>query len=417
MFTFYRLILSPLAWLIFQSGRLFGDAKWKTLLRAKNSGEFRLAPGWTEETLRAARPFWFHAASGEIEYARPVLRELKKRHPGVPLLVTYSSPSALRIIEKLTEVDAVGAVPWEFRGEVREFLNRFSPRAALFARTDLWPVLADTLRAEKIPALLFSATFAANSSRLRGPARALTGRSLRALDSVQVVSPDDVENLGDLARGLKIEVGGDTRFDQVFHRLSHPQPLPESLRPSGAKVFVAGSTWPEDEAVLLPAFAAATGWKFVIAPHEIGPGKIENLERRLRELGLDSQRFTAGGAWTAKVLLLDRVGLLAEIYAWAGAAFVGGSFRKQVHSVMEPLAAGCRVLVGPKHLNNRESLDFAAEFAGEYPAVMTVHDSAELGALLNEEGLIGARDEIRTLVAARGGATERVVVWCERFVE
>lgn len=412
-FLFYRFVLSPLAWVIFQSGRFFGDEKWRKLLRAKNSGAFHLANGWDEARLRDARPFWIHAASGEIEYARPVLRALKKRRPEIPLLVTYSSPSALRILEGLGEIDAWGPVPWEFAGEIRRFVKRFRPRAVLFARTDLWPVLADTLHREGVPTLLFSATFAANSSRLRGLARALTGRSLRGLSAVQVVSQEDLENLGDLARGLPLMIGGDTRFDQVFHRLSHPKPLPETLRPTGGPVLVAGSTWPEDEAVLLPAFARAQGWKFCLAPHELGAGKIEGLERRLRELGLESQRFSAGGPWKKPVLLLDQMGLLAEVYAWGDLAFVGGSFRKQVHSVMEPLAAGCRVVVGPKHLNNREALAFAAEFAGDQPAVLTIRDSAGLEEILRDPAMLGAREEIRALVRAREGATEKVIAWCE----
>ncbi|MBX3033353.1 MAG: hypothetical protein KF865_05450 [Bdellovibrionaceae bacterium] len=418
IFALYRFVLFPGAWLIFQLGRWIGDDKWRALLRAKNSGEFhfnRLSP----KELRARRPLWVHASSGEIEYARPVLREWKRRHPDIPLVVTYSSPSAVRILRQLAEIDAWGAVPWEFRGSVEKFLRRFEPRAALVARTDLWPVMADTLRRHDIPTLMFAATFAENSSRLRGLSRRLTARSLSALSELQVVSEEDKQNLGDLSERLPVRVSGDTRFDQVFNRLQNPQSLPAPLKPEGPeKILVAGSTWPEDEAVLLPAFAAAKNWKMILAPHEVSEERLAALEKKFAEMGLATQRFSAEGRWTAPVLLVDRLGVLAELYTWGDLAFVGGSFRRQVHSVMEPLAAGLRVLVGPFHLNNREALMFREEFADQDPLVLPVRDGADMIAALEKPSLLSARgrDEIRDILNLHRGATERVLRWCEAVV-
>lgn len=415
-FFLYRFLLSPLAWLFLQVGSWFGDRKWKSLIRAKNSGAFHRNRG-DEASLRAARPFWIHAASGEIEYARPVIRELKARFPTVPVVVTYGSPSAVRILEKIIEIDAWGPVPWEFAGSVRAFLRRFEPRALLIARTDVWPVLLDVVSAEGIPSLLFAATFARGSSRLRGFARRLTARSLRQLSAIQVVAEEDRANLAGMGVDAKIAVVGDTRFDQVFHRLANPQELPASLRPARGPVFIAGSTWPEDEAKLLPAFAARSDWKLLLAPHEIGEARLSALETELARLGMGSQRFTAGGSWTKRVLLLDRVGVLAELYAWGDLAFVGGSFRRQVHSVMEPLASGLRVLVGPFHENNREALAFRRELVGPRPAVLEVRSSEDVSAALADASLLGDRDAVKAAVAARRGASARVIEWCAGFAD
>ena len=54
-------------------------------------------------------------------------------------------------------------------------------------------------------------------------------------------------------------------------------------------------------------------------------------------------------------------------------AFIGGSFRKTVHSVMEALGAGLKTFVGPKHKNNREAIEFQSVRA----AVTVVHDAEE----------------------------------------
>ncbi|HRO67382.1 MAG TPA: glycosyltransferase N-terminal domain-containing protein [Pseudobdellovibrionaceae bacterium] len=411
-YVFYRWFLAPFVRL---SLNLFSPVlgpKLRALVKSKNRREFVLSE--PEEKIRERRPLWIHASSGEIEYARPVLRALREKHPDLPLLVTYSSPSAVRLIQSIPGLSAWGPVPWESPTDIRSFLRRFEPRALMVARTDLWPVLIDEVSKAGLPSLMFSATFAANSSRLRGFARRLTGFSLRRLSHLQLVSEDDRKSLGDLARGLSMEIAGDTRFDQVSHRLSHPKPLPVSLQPAMGPVLVAGSTWPEDERPLLSAVKEAPDWKVLLAPHETTSAHLEGLERSLQEHGISFQRFSRGGNWTEQVLLLDRVGLLAELYAWGDLAFVGGSFKKQVHSVMEPLAAGLRVLVGPHHLNNREALSFREVLCGGHPLVLPVANSQDLLKALRNPSLLGEKTEIKKLVQAREGATTQALLWLER---
>nr|AIA89398.1 Glycos_transf_N [uncultured Bdellovibrio sp.] len=137
-------------------------------LQDKDEGFTQLHSLMTIEEIARLRPIWIHAASGEIEYARPLIRELKKKYPETPLLVTYSSPSAKKILGGLDEVDAWAALPWESAAAITDFIEKWKPRVLLFARTDVWPVLADTCHQLGLPSLLFAATFAQNSSRLRG---------------------------------------------------------------------------------------------------------------------------------------------------------------------------------------------------------------------------------------------------------
>lgn len=420
IFFLYRWGASPVAWLILQVGSWFGGEKWRTFVTDKNRKNFHFNRPWD---VGVQRPFWIHAASGEIEYARPVLRELKRRFPQIPILVTYTSPSAKRLVQGLSEVDAWGPAPWEFDGDVRDFLRRFQPRALLIARTDLWPVMIETSASAGVPAILFAATFAADSSRIRGLARFLTARSLAHLRGVHLVSTDDGKAIANLIDLQKTEVRGDTRFDQVLHRLSHPKPLTESLfAPSSRPILVAGSTWPEDEDQILPAFTTAKShWRMVLAPHDFNEARLSALEARMQKQGLKVQRYSSGGSWQADVLLIDQIGILAEIYAWGNLAFVGGSFRKQVHSVMEPLAAGLPVLVGPKHMNNREAIAFQKEkTASGRTCVQVVHSADEISqALADWQPLVGTDrdpDSIREKIRYRQGATQAVLQWCESFV-
>lgn len=110
------------------------------------------------------------------------------------------------------------------------------------------------------------------------------------------------------------------------------------------------------------------------------------------------------------------MGLLAELYTWASIAFVGGSFKKQVHSVMEPLVAGIPVLIGPYHENNREADQFKNIKVGsqKMSAVTVVENMKDLENYFHEtnfENMEKVRDDIHNQIVKRLGATQRVVDW------
>lgn len=414
----YRYFLYPFAYAILQILRPVLGKKARQMVLDKNSHFFEVKTK-TAEWIATQRPFWIHAASGEIEYARPVIRELKNQFPDIPVIVTFSSPSAKKIIKGLAEVDAWGSLPWDFHGECSEFIDKWHPRAWLVARTDVWPVMATVCHEHNIPSLLFSATFAENSSRLTGASAQITQWALNQMSAIHCVSIEDVKQLERLQLQVPVHVHGDTRFDQVFYRLQHPKAIKQELRPTaGTAVFVAGSTWPEDEKIILPAFASAKArCKMILAPHEIHEAHMQEIENQLTALGLTFCKYSSAPQWKNEdVLILDQVGILAEIYTWGTVAFVGGSFRKQVHSVMEPLAAGLPVLVGPYHHNNREALVFKNKLIAGQPAVnevTTVESTATQLQLLilNHSAFVAA---IKQELSSFLHSSQSVVRWCDQ---
>lgn len=410
-FFIYKNILFPFAFLLLQFLRPLLPAKLKETIQDKNNLDFT-------NIKFSEKPFWIHAASGEIEYAKPVMRELKRRFPEIPILVTYSSPSAKAILEKIPEIDHWMPVPWEWSTSVQKFISHLSPRALLFARTDVWPVLTNTVAKNKIPMILFSATFAENSSRLKGFGGALNGHAFNQLQAIHCVSTEDQSNVESLKLTAPIYVSGDTRFEQVFYRLAHPKTLKNNLMPAPEEfIFIAGSTWPEDERVLLPALSQMQGvfLKSIIAPHEVGEEHLLNLEEQITALGMKSVRYTEASEWKAdEVLIIDRVGILAELYTWADVAFIGGSFKKQVHSVMEALAAGLPVLVGPHHKNNREALYYMKKTFPMGTIVQSFSQSVELANILaklktHQGDFLNYKTKIKNEVAQNQFATEKVL--------
>lgn len=361
--------------------------------------------------LIADRPVWIHAASGEIEYAKPVIRELRARFPATPLVVSYFSPSAERLLPPEEPMVKFFPMPWDTRGRMRHALDVLKPVAVLFARTDAWPELVAQCRARGVPTLLFATTLAENSSKKNFFGRPLVRGTLARLTAIHAVSDEDARQLRAIGVREAVYVTGDTRFDQVFHRLEHPRlqlEKPEWL--AGHPVFVAGSTWPEDEAVLVPALREflAVGGRALFAPHEATPAHLDRLRARWREAGVATMLLSELALGDrAPVILVDTVGILADLYAWGNCAFVGGSFRAKIHSVMEPLAAGLPVAVGPYHRNNREAIAFQDEALGGLRMVTAVRDAGELAAWL-KTAVAADGPAIRAKTRTFGGATSRV---------
>lgn len=319
--------------------------------------------GQIESNQNILKPIWIHASSGEIEYARSVIREFKTRYPNIPLLVTHTSLSSKTALSKLG-VEAIGVSPLDEASEIQKFLKRFSPRACLIARTDLWPQTLIELHKANIPAYLFSATFSSGTKKTSFWSRQLLKTTLPLLKKIYFVSEADQYFCSEIYQNIKGEILGDTRYDQVTYRLLQPFEL--SL-PHSPKLMIAGSTWPQDEEVLAPAAKRikAQGWKWIWVPHEVDEAHLTSLEGLLKQNELSFLRLSQLSSefnWSQfDVVIVDRVGILASLYVWAKIAFIGGSFRRQVHSVMEALAAGLPVLVGPYHHNNREALEFKSQ--------------------------------------------------------
>ncbi|HEX7675703.1 MAG TPA: glycosyltransferase N-terminal domain-containing protein [Bdellovibrio sp.] len=418
VFWIYKYLVTPLAYGLLQLLRPFFSGKMREMIEDKNKGFYKIKKQGGESEIAEARPLWIHAASGEIEYARPVIREYRRQHPHVPIMVTYSSPSAKKILEGLHEVDVWAALPWDVDFILKEFITKWNPRALLFSRTDVWPTLAKVTSKQGVPTCLFSATFADNSSRLKGLTRYLTKYSLNHVAEIHCVSEEDRRNLDVLGLKTKIFVSGDTRFDQVFHRLENPKPLKNELMPTPDEfVFIAGSTWPEDESIVIPALAKLKrqAFKAIVAPHETTPAHLEKLEKQMSEAGLPFVRYSKTTEWpTGSILLIDQVGILAELYTWSDIAFIGGSFKKQVHSVMEALAAGLPVMVGPFHQNNREALFYQKKNFSSGMIVQVVHSSEDLVVLIDRmrkqfDQIPHIKEEIRSEIGKNKNSTQRVL--------
>jgi 3-deoxy-D-manno-octulosonic-acid transferase len=346
------------------------DKKVARGLNARRGVTERLA-AWGRTRRDPERPLvWVHAPSvGEGLQAKPVLEALRAEAPHWQLAYTFFSPSAERLARTLP-ADVADYLPLDRGRDVAAVLDALRPTALVFSKLDVWPELTLAAAQRGVKLGLISATVAPHSSRLRWPVRGWAEPAYRALDRIGTISAEDGRRLQQLgARPDVIEVTGDTRYDSVAERAERFDRSREPFArlgavPPGTFTIVAGSTWPADEAVVLPAFvdllAQVPGARLILAPHEPNPDHLAGIMQLAADLGLSRPvRLSQLEHQPATpVIVVDRVGILADLYGLADAAFVGGGYhRAGLHSVLEPAALGVPVAVGPHwHMSRAAAL-------------------------------------------------------------
>jgi 3-deoxy-D-manno-octulosonic-acid transferase len=325
-----------------------------------------------DQTHNFKNTYWFHAASGEIEYCKSVIRLLRAEQPEAQIVVTYTSPSAEKLFKNIASaINQFIPLTWDQPSAVNELLDYINPALLIFSRTDLWPELITQAKKRNIKMGLIS-----YNPRFGFLSPLTQGYLLPKFDFISCLSDETRKRLQTSFNLKNISVDGDPRFDQVFFRLQQPSVLQIK---SPSPIMVWGSTWPEDEDVLFQCIQPllSKGLKIILSPHEVSQGHIETVLQRLIQNQLSYQLLSVEKdeqniSFTADVLVIDKIGYLADAYRFGVLAFVGGSFKEKIHSVMEPLCSGLVVLTGPFYKNNPE----AALYQNKY--VFSVETPEEL---------------------------------------
>ncbi|MBN2103930.1 hypothetical protein JW835_07800 [bacterium] len=359
----YNIIAVPLMWIIFHLLAI-RNPKIRKGIQGRKALYKKLASELSGYPVHAPC-FWIHNSSmGEFEQARPLIRELKKKFTDCVILVTFFSPSGLEHVKDGDGADIISYMPFDSFFDARRFVRLVRPRAAIVVRHEFWPNHLCRLNREGIPVILINASIR-HENIFRYPFVISGQRFLfRCFDAILSVSQ---ETLGLLKKynlyAKYAELAGDTRYDQVVERARKAETAVASLRQlKGSRCcLVAGSTWPSDEAVLFPALAQLKSkdllpW-IVLVPHEPTEKHLSQAELALHQFELSTCRFSElqKSGTSCDVLIVDRVGLLASLYALGDIAFVGGGFGPGVHQVLEPAALGLVVFYGPRSTNSYEA--------------------------------------------------------------
>ncbi len=229
-------------------------------------------------------------------------------------------------------------------------------------RYDIWPNHIWSMKKKGVTSYLIDATMKPGSSRKLPIIKNFHKVLFKDISKILTVSQIDSKGFKSFdCTDNQLMVVGDTRFDRVYQRslLAKNRNLIKEEVLKNKKILVAGSTWGLDEDVIIPAFIKLAKFDpnvlLIIAPHEptlIHLDRIENeFSRQLKTI-----RFSHLNNYKdERVIIVDSIGILLTLYTYADAAFIGGSFKQNIHNVLEAAVYGVPVLFGPKIENSQET--------------------------------------------------------------
>lgn len=332
-----------------------------------------------ENTLQPGeKRIWFHCPSlGEFEQGKPVLDALREEYPDHKIVLTFFSPSGYEIKKNEPMVDYVFYLPLDGPSNSKWFVKTVQPTLAFFVKYDFWHFYIQELYRKKIPVFSVAAIFRPSQiyfkvygSFFKNILRRFTHLFVQNQQSLELLYKNNLS---------QVSVSGDTRFDRVYQNSRNSNPLPEIEKfKNNQMLFVAGSTWHADEKIIAELIHQHPEMKFIIAPHEINLHHIEILCHSLKYKSMLFSKINSANIADFDVLIIDNIGMLSRLYAYADLTYVGGGFGAGIHNTLEAIAFGAPVIFGPNYEKFQEARDLI-----EQQTAFVINSSEELIRVVN----------------------------------
>jgi 3-deoxy-D-manno-octulosonic-acid transferase len=344
---------------------LFGNKKAQQWWKGRNKQWENLVSENKEDEW-----LWMHVSSlGEFEQGLPVIESLKKNFPKYKILLTFFSPSGYEPRKNFPLADKVAYMPSDTLQNAKKLVRNFNIKAAFFVKYDFWFNYMKVLKKNDIPLYYISALLHPDHYFFKFYSTWFRKQLLNV--SHYFVQNDETAKL---LKSIGIEnatVTGDTRFDRVYDIAKQSKSFPEIEEfIAGRHCIIAGSSWPSDEKFLIPfSKKMPDDYSLIIAPHDVSESHIKQITSQLDSyvlysqltLPISQQLSNLAAQQLKKVLVVDTIGILKQIYKYARFAYVGGGFMSSIHNTQEALVFGCPVVVGPKYTKFVEAVDLVRD--------------------------------------------------------
>ena len=321
---------------------------------------------------------WIHAASGgEFEQVVPVLEAINRDKYFV--LLSFMSPTIYNIQKNSNLADATVYHPLDFFWKAIKFIKDFNPSFYILNRHDIWPNHIQTAKKMGVKIVIINMNLHFRSLRFHWLFKNFNKQIFSNFDKIFTGTQRLKSATSRLVNHDKIEITGDTRYNRVKNRkLKAKQDLlPHKFKTT--KNIILGSIIESDYDT---AFAGlhkkypngdsdliTQNIGLIITPHETDKSTISELKKTLTNLKINHSLYSEikdnPNKGCHNAIIIDTVGILADLYQYGRLSYVGAGFGAGVHNVLEPAVYGCLVSFGPNIFILDEAIDLYEKGMGK----------------------------------------------------
>ena len=324
---------------------------------------------------------WIHVASlGEYEQGLPIFKEIKSLYKDHKIILSFFSSSGYEVRKNNSIGDLTIYLPLDSPYNAKKFISLLNLKMAFFVKYDFWPNYLQNLKNNNVPTYLLAGLFRENhwffkwygSGFLNLLKSSITHFFVQNKESKSLLASYNITNC---------TLMGDSRFDRVNSLLNQNNEIKNIKEFIGDKIcLVAGSTWKEDESIMINSINDNNDLAWIIAPHQINKKQIKKFQDKLKCESIIHSNLNQNNITTAKVLIIDSIGLLTRLYSYSDISYVGGGMGNSgLHNILEPAIFKNPILIGKNYLNFPEAKNLIAE-----NGAISVKDAKEFKRILNE---------------------------------
>ncbi len=231
-------------------------------------------------------------------------------------------------------------------------VKALNPDLVIWVKYEFWRNHLNAIKERSIPLILVSAIFRKNQYLFKWYGKQ-TLNSLLCFNKIFVQDQNSVELLS--PHGIESEVAGDTRIDNVLQRKDRCKNIDSIKDWKDKEIFLLGSVHPSDEHIYKKFVNEKFDSKILIVPHDVSQ---ENVYKMTCWITRDFDFFSTLESTSDKdIIVVDKIGLLFDLYQYVDIAYIGGGFGAGIHNILEPLAHSVPVIIGPRYEKFKEASD------------------------------------------------------------
>ncbi len=343
--------------------------------------------GMSQKLAQGKKAIWIHTVSvGEFNGAFPLIESIRAKYPDRTLVISTTTEAGQILAKQRMGNNAqVIYFPFDLSSVVERFLTLINPSLIIIFETELWPNFISACWNKKIPVAILNARISPRSFKRYKFAKWLFAPVLNKLALIGTQSESESQNYKEIGgHKLPTQVLGNLKYDWkplIDEKACQELKAKLNIAPDDL-VIIAGSTHPDEEKVILNTYKSALtalpkskNIKLIIAPRH--PERFNGVSKIIEEVGFRVCRYSKNEAFSnsSEVYLLDTIGQLANFYALANVAFVGGSIANVGgHNLLEPYLYSVPVVCGPNLFKTKET----ATILSNQNALFIANDSDEV---------------------------------------